>query len=497
MLSPQSLLRLFTAIYQYGINVMTLIKVAERTYGERTALIDDRETITYSELMSESERLTTIFHIKYGIGSGQKVGLLCRNHVSLVKSIFASSLAGSDIYLLNTEMSLGQLNQLLDAHPFDLIVYDEDLSALLKQSSYTRERIMSYHDHSPAINNLHRMFQYEGGMRKRTSSSTLMLLTGGTTGKAKKVAHKPSLFNYLYPFSALLTKLNLLKHRSAYIATPIYHGYGIAILLLCMALGKKVVLTASFNAAKACNLIREHEVEIVTVVPLMVHKMLAHNVADLKSLACIASGGAELSPKLVADVSSSLGDVLFNLYGTSEAGLNIVATPQHLTYSSITIGKVISGVRLKVLDAKRNKVADGTIGQLCVRNRWSMRNRKDIWIETGDLGYRDEQGYYFLRGRVDDMIVSAGENVYPIEIEQVLIHHPLIEDVAAVGVTDERFGQRLKVYVQMAPNNKITEADIMEWLRPRIARYQVPKEIVFVEQVPYTHLGKRNKKVLK
>ncbi|WP_232699122.1 AMP-binding protein [Brevibacillus daliensis] len=498
ILSPVSFYRLIVAIYQYGINLMTLLKVAERTHGHKVALVDEQESITFQQLLSKSERLSIILKQKYGLTSGKKVGFLCKNHASLVKSIFAASFTGSDIFLLNSEMSIGQLNQLLEAYDLDFLVHDVEMTTIIEKSSYSNEKVLSYHDHLPAINNLLHTFVYdEKQKRQRTSSSKIVLLTGGTTGKSKKVAHKPSLFNYLPPFSMLLTRLQLLRYHTAYIATPIYHGYGIAILLLFIALGKKIVITSGFDAAKACDLIQKHKVEVVTVVPLMVNKMLKHNVEDLKSLACIASGGAELNPKLVAEVLSKLGDVLYNLYGTSEAGLNIIATPQDLKYSANTIGKKIKSVRLHVLDQNKKKRGVGEIGEFCIKNNWSMRNRYRSWIETGDLGYRDDYGYYYLCGRTDDMVVSAGENVYPIEIEQILIHHPSVEDVAVIGVRDEMFGQRLKAVVQPVQNADLTKETLLDWLRPKVARYQLPKEIDFVDRISYTHLGKRDKKQLK
>ncbi|MDF2652525.1 MAG: acyl-CoA synthetase (AMP-forming)/AMP-acid ligase [Paenibacillus sp.] len=497
ILSPWGVYRLIASILQYGINVMMLVKMTERTNGHKVALVDDQETINYHQLLSQSERLSLILQQEYEISSGQKVGFLCKNHASLVKSILAVSLAGADIYLFNTELSLKQFNQLLEAHEVDFLIYDAELTSFIEQSSYRKGSILSYHDHLPAINHLLHTFVYENKKPRRTSSSKIILLTGGTTGTSKKVAHKPSLFNYLPPFSTMLAKLHLYPYHTAYIATPIYHGYGIAVLFLFLALGKKVVLTSGFDASKACDLIREHEVEVITVVPLMIHKMLKHNVEDLKSLACIASGGAELNPKLVADVFSKLGDVLYNLYGTSEAGLNIIATPQDLKYSPNTIGRKINRAQLQVLDHKKKKVGVGAVGQFCIKNSWSMRDRAGSWIETGDLGYRDHHGYYFLCGRVDDMIGSAGENVYPLEIEQILIHHPSVEDVAVVGICDEAFGQRLKAVVQPTRNADLTAETLMEWLRPRVARYQLPKEIVFVDRISYTHLGKRDKKQLK
>ncbi|MDA8222799.1 MAG: AMP-binding protein [Desulfitobacterium hafniense] len=243
--------------------------------------------------------------------------------------------------------------------------------------------------------------------------------------------------------------------------------------------------------------ISKHNVEVATVVPLMVYKMLKHNAEDLKSLSCIVSDGAELNPKLVIDIYNTLGEVVYNLYGTSETGLNTMATPQDLLYSTKTVGKRIEGVHLKILDENKNEVNFGNVGQLCIKNKWSMRNSKSSRIETGDLGYRDCKGYYFLCGRVDDMVVSAGEKVYPVEIEQALINHPQVEDVAVIGINDEGFGQRLKAYVLTNKNADLTEKELLEWLTYRIARFQMPKEIAFVNHLPYTSLGKLDKKQLK
>ncbi|RUT47177.1 AMP-dependent synthetase [Paenibacillus anaericanus] len=497
LFSPLSLFRLSSAIYTFGINLMTLLNFSARTYGEKIALVDEQESLTYSQLFAQSEELSVVLRESYQLASGKKVGFLCKNHASLVKAIFAVSLSGADVYLLNAEMSESQLNNILERHDFDLMVLDEERSPLLEQSSYTKSKLLSYHDTLPAISNLFSTRNYTKHKRYRTSTSKLVLLTGGTTGNAKEAAHKPSLFNYLNPFHDFLIRLKILNYHTAYIATPIYHGYGVAVLILFCALGKKVVVHRGFDAEEACRLIREHQVEVVTVVPLMLHKMLNTNADDLKSLACIASGGAELNPKLVKETQGQLGEVLYNLYGTSEAGLNIIATPQDLAYSAYTIGRKIKGVRLKIMNERKEEVEARTVGQFCISNSWSMRNGVNSWIETGDLGYRDEEGYYFLRGRADSMIVSAGENVYPLEVEQLLLTHPQIEDAAVIGMQDEQFGQRLKAIVRLTPQAETTEEELLQWLRPRLARFQMPKEIIVVDDLPYTSLGKLDKKRLK
>ncbi|HIW33873.1 MAG TPA: AMP-binding protein [Candidatus Paenibacillus intestinavium] len=497
LFSPVAIFRLFSNINKYGVNLMALLSFSAKTYGDSVALVDEQEVLTYHQLFIQSKQLSLAMRENFELIKGKKVGILCRNHASLVKAIYAVSYTGADLYLLNTELSKEQLHHLLDHRDFDLLIYDHELSLIIEQSTYKKAKLLSYDGVYPAINNLLATTEYGQKQHYRTSSGKLVILTGGTTGNAKEAMHKPSLFNYLDPFAALVSRLKIINYNIVYIATPIFHGYGIAILLLFGAIGKKVVIQCRFNAEKACELIREHQVQVVSVVPLMLHKMLMTNSVALKSLTCIASGSAELNPKLIEATLSQLGNVLYNLYGTSEAGLTVIAQPDDLRISPRTIGRKIEGVQLKILDEHEMEVAVGSIGQLCIRNKYNGKSRTKAWIETGDLGYRDEQGYYYLSGRVDNMIVSAGENVYPLEVEQVLLSNVNIEAVAVVGVSDEQFGQRLKAYVQLVPHAAITTEELLVWLRSRLARYQIPKEITFVDEMPYTAIGKLDRKLLK
>ncbi|MFS0821776.1 AMP-binding protein [Bacillus sp. 1P02SD] len=489
LLSPIGVYRLFTSIISCGINLMTLLHFAEKKYSNRIAHVDDHETLTYKQLLDQSTKLAQSLVEKANLQGGQKVGILCKNHASLVKSIFAISRVGADLYLLNTENSKQQFNDFAERHNFDLVIYDAELSPILE--NYTKPKIVSYHNYHPAISNFLNSKTNQGTL-SRTTLGKIVLQTSGTTGMSKDAAHQPSLFHYLHPFVAFIKRLRILDHHNAFIATPIYHGYGIAVLLLFIPLGKKVVITSGFNAKKACEIINNQQIEVVTVVPLMLQKMLQANHEHLKSLKCIASGGAKLPTKLIDETFQKLGPILYNLYGTSESGLNFIATPKDLLHSVTTIGKKIEGLKISILDSNKTEVPTSTIGQLHIQNDWSIH--KDIWIETGDAGYRDENGYYFLCGRMDDMVISGGENVYPVEVEQVLIQHPYIHDVAIIGIDDEQFGQRLKAIVVPEKNTSLTEEELREWLRPRVARFQLPKEISIVDHLPYTPLGKLDKK---
>ncbi|WP_235181843.1 AMP-binding protein [Exiguobacterium marinum] len=494
-LSPSNLGRLFVAIRQNGINLMLLFTLTEKAGSQNTALVDSRETVTYQELKTRCEHLAYHLAEQYGVKKGHKVAFLCKNHASFVQGMFAASRLGADIYMLHCSMSQLHFNRLVEEQSFNLLIYDEEFEDLIENSSYEHSTLVSYHEEKISINRLSDSKRPHQGKLPAASSGKIVMLTGGTTGSPKQVIHKPSLFHFLAPFTALLNRLKLPSFNTAYIATPIYHGYGLAILLSFLALGKKVVIQENFDVQRACDLIRQHKIEVVTVVPLMIHKMLRHDPTSLHSLACIASGGAKLHPVLVREVHNELGSVLYNLYGTSEAGLNLIATPEDLQYDANTLGRRIPGGDLQIVK-DGVEVDPGAIGEFCIRNKWSMQNRKNRWIQTGDVGYRDENGYYFLCGRTDDLIISAGNNIYPGEVETVLRDHPNVEDAAVIGVEDVYAGHILKAYIQVY-DEVMPEEALLSWLRERVTTYQLPREIVFVKELPYTEVGKLDRKRLK
>lgn len=495
-LTPRAFIRFLSAICRDGVNVMLLLTMGASVYGNQVALVAGAETLTYKQLKLRSETLALALLEKFKLGKGQKTAFLCRNHAALIQSLFAVSRTGAHLYLLNPDMSQRQFDALAAENGFDLLIYDNEFKELVSRSPFENKKLLSYHENLPSADAMARMQLKKTGQLKKASSSRIVLLTGGTTGKPKKAVHSPSLFNFLNPFSEIMAKLRLTQFRTAYIATPIFHGYGIAILFSLLALGKKVVIHERFHAGTACALIKQHKVEVITVVPLMIEKMLKMRPEELGSIKCIASGGAKLNPKLIRKVAGSLGDVLYNLYGTSEGGLNLIATPQDLSYSVSTVGRSITGTHIEVFENGKVK-KPGEIGQLCVRNGWSMKNGKAGWIETGDLGFRDAEGYYYLCGRTDDMVVSAGINIYPAEIEQALLSHPLIDDAAVVGIEDEAYGEALKAYIQAAEGSALTQELLVEWLLPRVAKFQIPRAIEFIDHLPYTTIGKLDKKVLR
>ncbi|WP_299489211.1 AMP-binding protein [Acaryochloris sp. IP29b_bin.137] len=488
LLTFVGLYRLLEAIWTTGVNLMALLRIAAKLHPERIAMIDDQEELTYSRLWQQAEAVAVGLQRDCGIQPRQKVAIAARNHAAAIKAIFAVSRLGADVFLINPEMSADQIRTMEHQLQFDYYIHDPELTPVVDDLSLGHKAIPTYHPSGNSVDRMSVALPSTTPLHK-VKTGKVVVMTGGTTGQPKPASRKPSLFDFLPPFIALLSQVHLDRYRTVYIATPIYHGFGLAALLIGVTLGAQQYLTRRFDAGRACDLIAQDNIEVITLVPLMLQRMLNHNAQALSSLQRILTGGAALRQALAQATLEQLGPVLFNLYGTSEAGFCILADPELLQKQPESIGKPISGVQVQIQpDGPSGK------GQLCIRSAWSAGAKG--WIETGDLAYQDKEGNIFLCGRVDDMIVSGGENVYPLELENVLLQHPAIDAAVVLGIPDPEFGQRLKAIIISDPAQGLEKEALLTWLKPRVARYQMPAIIEFRQELPYTSLGKLNRKAL-
>ncbi len=494
LLTPVGIARLSFSLFGEGTNLMALLKFAAYQYKNQIAVVDERESVSYENLYLQSKTLAGALQNDFQLKAGSKTAFLCRSHAGFIRALCASARIGSRLFLLNPEMTAEQFAALVERHQFDFLIYDREVAQLVNDE-WTNKSLVTYNAENLSVESLSKTKNQTHKKIKRAFSGEIIVLTGGTTGTPKTARRKPSVFNFLNPFFALLTQLHLDKYQTVYIATPAYHGFGIAAIIIGIILGEKMFLLPRFDAAKACALIEKNRIEVITVVPLMVQRMLNHDADSLASIECVISGGAALNPALVAETQARLGDKLFNLYGTSEAGFSVIATPEDLRRNPETIGRKIGGVNLAILDGDDKPVPNGTVGKICIKSLWSVKTDKNF-VETGDLGFQDENGYLFLRGRTDEMIVSGGENVYPIELENILVKHPGIQQTAVIGIPDQEFGQRLKAFIVPANNANLTETEIKDWLASRVARFQMPAAVEFLTELPTTAIGKINKKAL-
>jgi acyl-CoA synthetase (AMP-forming)/AMP-acid ligase II len=426
--------------------------------------------------------MAAAFRDAHGIGRGDAVGILGRNGADLVRAIFAASRLGARVMLLNPEMSRLQISELIERHRLNLVVTAGDI----EQPQTAACPVVGA---AQLLAASPRAYARLG----RVTGGELIVLTGGSTGPPKPAARRASARNFLLLFLHIVAALELDRYRSVYVAVPLFHGYGVAAFLVALALGRTIYLAPRFDAAAACRLIDGERIEAAVLVPSMLQRVLA-SPAGLGSLRCVICGGAALPPRLAVETRRRLGNVLFNLYGTSEAGVAVFATPADLAECPDTIGREIWGVKVTIRDSEGRVVSGEAAGRLCIESKAAAS--QGSWIDSGDFGLRDRSGRLFLRGRADDMIVSGGENVSPWDVETVLMTHPDVKEAAAVGVADADFGQRLAAFVVAMPGSELTAEALSEWLGERVARYQRPRSIELRPELPLTPIGKVDKRAL-
>lgn len=465
-----------------------LLYFCSKMYPRSAALVQGEVQVNYAEFYQKSLNLASNLATEYGLKQGNRVVLMAKNSIESAVTLFALSRTGSHVYLVNPEISTLQFQKLCSERKFDFIIFEKDQMAMVRSVFGMNQSIVISGSDAPSIESL--MSKTPDSIIGKRKAGNVVVFTGGTTGGFKSAGRKQSITDFLNPLVALLEEMQLHEFKTVYVPTPIYHGYGLAALTVAVLLGKEVHFTNGFQAAEACSLIEKHQIEVVTLVPIMLTRMLHENPAALTSLKRILSGGAALNSGLISNTTKQLGPKLFNLYGTSEAGFCILGTPEDLRANPETVGRPIKGVKMRIHSNQQ-------IGTLEIKSRWVMKSRKNSWVETGDLAMMDATDLVFLKGRSDSMIVSGGENVYPTDLENALYLHDQIETVAVIGIPDPEFGSRLKAFVQMKSNQNTSEIELKRWLEGKVARYQMPASIEFLAEMPLTSIGKIDKKVLR
>lgn len=497
---PRAAVGLAAGLVRHQTSPTVLLAHTASRWPDRAAVIDDDGTVTARELYERVRELAGTLHAR-GIGRGSTVGLLCRNHVGFVEAAFAALWVDADLVLLNTEFGGEQLRDVGTREGIDLLVHDADLSPVVRAAGLGVTTLVSDGQGSGSVVAA-RSFGHPAPPSRR-HTGRLVILTSGTTGTPKGAPRQAQVAGYVGPISTMLRSMGLRSGDPVLVLPPLFHGFGVAYLVIAIALGCPVVLTRRFSAEAALSAIERHRVRIVFAVPVMLHRMLEVPMAersrlDLRSLHAVQSGAAPLSPELARRFTAAFGDVLLNMYGSTEAGWTTIASPADLRDAPGTVGRVVRGVSVRILDQDDRRVPRGGIGRIVVRSSmtaptYTGGGGKDVvdgHVSTGDLGHLDDAGRLFIDGREDDMIVSGGENVFPGEVEDVLQQHPGVREVSVHGVDDEEFGQRLRALIVPEPGVVPDADEIRAYVRERLARYKVPRDVELVDGLDRTATGK-------
>lgn len=493
--TPAGLFRLSRALLSRGSNLLVLLEVAAKTRGEQIALAEPTHTLTYAQLYQQTLQLAAQWQ-QQGLEAGQNIGLMGRNHRHLVLSLFALSALGAHCFLIPASLPLTTFKQLLEQQELEGIIYDLKDWEVIHRSGFDGKRWLFTHLSLPNVQELAARPLPPQFKLPRTKAGQLVTLSGGTTGIPQGSSRRSSLRQFLAPFFALLRQLELQSYKSTYIATPIYHGFGLSALLVSVALGATITLVPKFDKATVFRLLLQQKVQVWVTVPTLLQRLINSSRLELIYTRLILSGGAPLSPALVAQVQQKKNIQLANLYGTSEAGFCVLADGEDLEKHPNSIGKAIPGAQLRIVNDAGLEVSANTVGHLQVKTTWRAQQAEEQWVDTDDCAKMNEEGYYFLQGRQSDRIVSGGINVYPLVVQQLLETHPAIEQAAVIGISDKEFGESLAAYLVLTKNTVLTVEEIKTWLQDKASKEQQPKQWHFLTALPLTPIGKVDKRGL-
>jgi fatty-acyl-CoA synthase len=507
---PRRALAALRATIEFG-QLASGVIVAAMRHGERAGIIDELGTLTFSELDSRSSALAWGLRAR-GVREGDSVGILCRNHRGFFDSSFAAAKAGARVLLLNTDFAGPQLRDVCERENVAVLVLDEEFEQLAERIEPRYGRLLAWTDQPAGEHSLEgqisRFADHVPPPPKRHAS--LVLLTSGTTGTPKGAprSNDPT----LAPLGAMLSMVPFRSAESTYVAAPMFHGLGYTQSLLAVHLACTTICERRFDPERVLESIARHRPTALVVVPVMLQRIVSvlerapAGRYDTSSLRIVFCSGSQLEAELVRRARRRLGDVLYNFYGSTEVAYATFATPKDLRDAPGCAGRVPLGAVVRLYDDEGGHLpGPEQVGRIFVGNGYQFdgytgggsKELIDGLMSTGDVGHFDVQGRLFIDGRDDDMIVSGGENLFPGEVEELLLTHQAVVEAAAIGVDDEEFGKRLAVFVVPRSGHELTEDGVREFVRDNLARFKVPRDVRFVDELPRTTTGKVLKRQLR
>ncbi len=485
-------MRALLALRNWGPTLAGTVVGAAAVYDDAVAVVADGQATTFAELHERTNALARAFTNR-GVHAGSVVGLVARNGHPFVESCVALSKVGADVLLLNAAAAPAQLIEICRAEGVSALVYDD----VFTEVADTLEPDTICFPTS-TLDALVRSHTTVGPTPPERPGRTI-LLTSGTTGRPKGATRgaPPVSFDTL----GLLDAIPYHQGEAMLVAAPLFHAWGFAHLSLALALGSPLVLLPQFDPDAVVHELASRKVGVLVAVPVMLRRILdcaAAQSPDLPALRVVPLSGSAIPAGLAEAFMDHFGEVVYSLYGSTEAGSVSVANPADLRAAPGTAGHPNHGVSVRIVDAHGHPLPVGASGHIVVCSDLVFEGYTDGrssttfdgHVDTGDVGHLDDDGRLFVEGRSDDMIVSGGENVHPREVEDLLATHPDVVEAAVIGVDDTDFGQRLAAYVVRRPDATLDADAVRDHVRNHLARFKVPRDVVFVDELPRNAAGK-------
>ncbi|MDF2582395.1 MAG: acyl-CoA synthetase [Mycobacterium sp.] len=513
--SPQAMAAMLADIRRWGEFGM-IPALNARRHPDRVAIIDDDGEMTFGELDRAAHAVANGLRAK-GVKGGDGVALLIRNHRWFLVGVYGAARVGARIILLNSEFSGPQIKEVSEREGAQVIIYDDEYTAAVSQAEPALGKFRALATNpdkdEPSGSTDDTLADLIARSSKQpapkvTKHSSVIILTSGTTGTPKGANRStpPS----LAPIGGVLSHVPFKGGEITSLPAPMFHALGFLHATIAMMLGSTLVLRRRFKPATVFADIEKHKVTAIVVVPVMLSRMLDEldkmaPKPDLSSLRIVFVSGSQLGAELAGRALRELGPIIYNLYGSTEIAFATIARPKDLSINPATVGPPVKGITVKILDDNGGEVPQGDVGRIFVRNTFPFQGYTggggkqiiDGMLSSGDVGYFDEHGLLYVSGRDDEMIVCGGENVFPAEVEDLISGHPEVIEATALGVEDKEWGHRLRAFVVKADGASVDEDAIKAYVKENLARYKVPREVIFLDELPRNPTGKILKRELR
>lgn len=495
----------------------------ELRLGEKTALVCGSRRQTYAQLGARVRRFANALS-GLGIRPGEHVAVLASNSAEHVEIVFAIAMIGAVWVPLNTRLSATELSFIIEDSKSIALIYSADL--LLTVESLDRKlgdlrHWIAVSERAAIGENYESLVATASETAPNVSVSPddlfTIMYTSGTTGRPKGVMlpHKRFFSGTIYSVVGLQARQSDIKLQ----AVPQFHAGGQIYQLTYFAAGATIVILPRWDTDAVFDAVEKEGVTIASFVPSMLMMLLESpriKTTDFRRLERIVYGAAPIPEDRLALAMEATGAGFQQTYGQTETGVLVSVLDEADHVDGLrndrailrSCGRQMLGYELEIIDQDGRKCPDGTVGEIKVRSAslmngyWNrpeatVKTLVDGWIHTGDLGYRDHRGYFYVVDRKTDMIISGAENVYPIEVENIISAHPDVLEVAVIGVPHPRWGEAVKAIVVARDGRHPDAAAIIESCRGKLAGFKIPKSVDFIDSIPRNASGKITKNPLR
>jgi len=508
LVRPDKAAKVATTFLRWGASPATGVATAAHKYPHETMIVDERGSLSFERVHRRSNALAHAF-AAMGIGPGDGIGIMCRNHRGFIETTLAAAKLGASALYLNTMFAGPQLVEVTRREQPKALVYDEEFAGLLDGVDERVARVVAWTDGEPEAQTLDSLIagSHDGDLKPPPDKPRFVILTSGTTGTPKGAQRSSP--DGLMAMASLIDKIPFRARETMMIAAPLFHSWGFFHFVMSLPTASTMVLRRKFDEEETLRAIQDHRAQVLGVVPVMLQRILrlppeTLESYDLSSLRITSASGSALPGELAIEWMDRFGDTIYNLYGSTEVAYATVATPEDLRAAPGTAGRPPRGTVVRLFDEAGQEVPRGEVGRIFVGNEMSFEGYTggggkeviDGLLSSGDVGHIDADGRLFIDGRDDEMIVSGGENVFPREVEDLLADCDGVVEVAVIGVEDAEFGQRLKAFVVANGEAEVSEEALKAHVKANLAGYKTPREIEFLDELPRNATGKILKREL-